>query len=203
MREDAGHTDPDEETKTGQRNERGTDISKGLGQAEASRDANDRGYSERGHDHTHCGATSIVGEDIANDRHHGRPQDATEGTRQTAGGDEPRVRGGQSTEQIAHGKARIHRKQHRLAWKAVEIFGGEQTRERRGDPVDTDRVAELLGIDAELNLGPGGQRHHDDEVENVRELDRRQKEQNAPFAAGNGGLRSRGRLRHYASKKGT
>ena len=171
-----------------------------LREHQAERDADDRRDGERGHDRPHRGAAAVVGEHVADDGHDGRSDDAAEQPGHGAGDDERLIRWGEPAEQCANGEAEIEGEQGGLAAEPVEELGREERADERREAVDGHGVAELLGRDAEVALRQRGERHDDDEVEDVGELDGGKKEEQAPLAAGDGGLRSRGGVAHFRSQ---
>src|SRR5438132_1880076 len=60
-------------------------------------------------------------------------------------------------------------------------------------------MAKLLGSDLISHLSPGRDRHDNDEVEDVGELDGRDKEQKAPFGSRDGRLHARDGGHHFST----
>ncbi|MEJ1974301.1 MAG: hypothetical protein WDM96_18135 [Lacunisphaera sp.] len=175
-RDHAKHEAPHDRADRGD-NEKGHPPAPQVGQLQTDRHADRRGDGKRGHDDADAGGPAGGRHQVAHDREAKGTGDAAEGPADRAGDKQGVGIGREPTEQRGHGEAGIHHQQERAPVKTVDKRRAQQTDDARRDRVGRNQRAELPRPQIQLAHQLRRERHHDHEVHDVRELNRRQDQQ--------------------------
>ena len=179
----AGTDDEHDHGEPAEQKERGVPLEV-FRQHESQRHAEHRGDGKRAHHHTHRASASRRGDDIADHRGDERTRHAAKRTGGAPCHEECAVIWRECAGESREAEARVEDEQCVFAIEAVEHESAGKTGDRGRDAVGGDEMTKLSRIDVEDPHEMRPQGHHDHEIEDVRELHGREREQDRPLHRG-------------------
>jgi hypothetical protein len=148
----------------------------------AGRHARDRGHRESRHDDARCGAAPFDGDDVGDDRHDARTEDAARDAGERTARQQQRIAGCAGADHVRYREQQIRGEEQLTAIEAIDIGGGQQGREPRAPRVGRHSRRELGRRDVEGGHDLWPERHHHHEIHDERELHEREQPYQTPLA---------------------
>lgn len=168
--------DAHDDGEASDRQEGGSELIEDVRQRQADGKTDRRREGEGGGDDADGAPATVFGDQLDDEGHDGRGDDASARAREGSGDEEVHVATGKAAVEGSEGEAGEHDEHDISPVEAVGNEGGEDAGDHGGDAVSGDNIAELGGRDREFLAQLIAERHHDDEIEDVDEVDGREEQ---------------------------